>query len=101
MKWISCTLIILLASASACSASRQQQSIEPAAERARSTPCINLNTASSEDIESLPGIGQTLAQKIVEHRERYGPFKRPQEIIIIDGLSERKYREIADKICVE
>src|SRR6185295_822612 len=37
---------------------------------------ININTASVSDIEKLPGIGKVLAERIVEHRENYGPFRR-------------------------
>jgi DNA uptake protein ComE-like DNA-binding protein len=42
-----------------------------------------------------------MAQRIIEYRERPGRFRLPQEIIIIEGFSERKYREIAGMVCVE
>lgn len=62
--------------------------------------CVNLNTAAAEEFALLPGIGEVMARKIVEYREQNGPFRRPEEIIIIDGFSERKYRAIADVVCV-
>ena len=46
----------------------------------------------------LPGIGPTLAARIVEHRSKHGLFKRPQEIIIVRGMSARRYRQIAHLI---
>ncbi|HTG15674.1 MAG TPA: helix-hairpin-helix domain-containing protein [Blastocatellia bacterium] len=60
-----------------------------------------MNTASAEELERLPGIGEVTARKIIEYREQNGPFRRPEEIIIIEGFSERKYRPIAKIICVE
>lgn len=62
--------------------------------------CVNLNTATAEELERLPGIGEVMARKVIEYREQNGPFRHPEEIIIIDGFSERKYRAIADVICV-
>ena len=72
----------------------------PAAEASQSNPCINLNTATERELMTLDGVGEVMARKIVEYREQNGPFRRPQEIIIIDGFSERKYRAISDRICV-
>jgi competence protein ComEA len=62
--------------------------------------CVNLNTATAEQLERLPGIGEVTARKIIEYRVQNGPFRRPEEVIIIEGFSERKYRAIADLVCV-
>jgi competence ComEA-like helix-hairpin-helix protein len=64
-------------------------------------PCVNLNTATAEELKELPGIGEVMAKRITEYRERHGRFRRPEEIIIIEGFSEKKYRAIANHICVE
>jgi DNA uptake protein ComE-like DNA-binding protein len=63
--------------------------------------CVNLNTASVQDLTGLPAIGDVLANRIVEYRAKHGPFRRPQDIIIIEGFSENKYRAIAELICVD
>ncbi|HWN99532.1 MAG TPA: helix-hairpin-helix domain-containing protein [Blastocatellia bacterium] len=60
-----------------------------------------MNSATAEELQLLPGIGEVTARKLVEYREQNGPYRRPEEIIIIEGFSERKYRAIADLICVE
>ena len=49
---------------------------------------------------TLAGVGEVMARKIIEYREQNSPFRRPQDIIIINGFSERKYRAISDRICV-
>jgi competence protein ComEA len=64
-------------------------------------PCLNLNIATAEELIRLPGIGEVMAKRIIDYRERHGRFRRPEEIIIIEGFSERKYRAIAGMVCVE
>jgi competence protein ComEA len=64
-------------------------------------PCVNLNTATVEELTRLPGIGEVTAGKIAQHRADHGPFRRPEEVIIVDGFSERKYRALAGLVCVE
>jgi competence protein ComEA len=56
---------------------------------------INLNTAPAAEIMRLPGVGPTLAARIVEHRQKHGPFRRPQDVIIVRGMSAARYRLIA------
>ena len=59
---------------------------------------LNLNTATVEELAQLPGIGPAIAARVVEHRRRHGRFKRPQEIIVVRGMSPRRYRNIAHLI---
>ncbi len=59
---------------------------------------IDINRASVETLQQLPGIGPVLAGRIVAHREKYGSFKRPQDIIIVHGMSAKRYRRIANRI---
>jgi competence ComEA-like helix-hairpin-helix protein len=59
---------------------------------------ININTASAEELTRLPYVGQTVAQRILTYRRKHGNFKRPQDLIIIKGLSAKRYRQIAHLI---
>jgi competence protein ComEA len=64
-------------------------------------PCLNLNLATASELIKLPGIGEVIAKRIIDYREQHGRFRRPEEIIIIEGFSERKYRTIARMVCIE
>jgi competence protein ComEA len=62
---------------------------------------ININTAATKDLEELPGIGRGLAERIIDHREKYGPFRRPEHLIIVRGISDKRFRALRDLITVE
>lgn len=62
---------------------------------------ININTASAQELEKLPNIGAKLAKKIIEHRERYGNFRKPEHLILVSGVSDRRFREMKNLIKVE
>lgn len=61
---------------------------------------INLNTATAEQLESLPGIGPVSAKNILEYREKFGKFNRIEEIINIKGIGEKKFLKIKDRLTV-
>jgi len=66
--------------------------------RQQSNIRINLNTASIQEMQTLPGIGPKLAARIFEYRQRHGSFKRPQDVIIVRGMSANKFRQIASLV---
>jgi competence ComEA-like helix-hairpin-helix protein len=83
----------------ALSANRADET--PGAQTRPNEPCLNLNVATPRELIKLPGIGEVMAKRIIDYRERHGRFRRPEEIIIIEGFSERKYRAIARMVCIE
>ena len=66
-----------------------------------SAPRININIASADELETLPGIGKGLAERIIEHREKYGPFRKPAHLIIVRGISDKRFHALQDLITVE
>jgi competence protein ComEA len=62
---------------------------------------ININNASAQELEQLPGVGKVTAERIVAYREQYGRFRRPQELLMVNGLSDKKFRAIQAMIVVE
>jgi competence protein ComEA len=85
--------LLLVASGviSGCSTRTQQSISYPTEPNPRA---ININSASAGELERLPHIGRVLAERIVEHRSRYGPFRRTEHILAIEGISEKRYREL-------
>lgn len=61
---------------------------------------VNINTASVEELEQLPGIGPTLAQNIIAYREEYGSYYTIEDIVYVSGISEATYNKIKDLITV-
>jgi competence protein ComEA len=61
---------------------------------------ININTASQEELEALPGIGPVKAQAIIEYRNANGPFKSPQDIMKVKGIKEGEFGKIRNDISV-
>lgn len=61
---------------------------------------VNINTANKEKLETLPGIGETTAQKIIDYREANGKFKTIEDIKNVSGIGEAKYESLKDKITV-
>src|SRR4051812_39551139 len=89
--------LVLTLSISACAKRERQSSLKPTQD-VSSSPSelkrININTASASELETLPGIGKALAARIVEHREQFGPFRRTAHLIIVRGISDKRFRAL-------
>jgi competence protein ComEA len=61
---------------------------------------ININTATKTDLETLPGIGESTALKIIEYRKKKGKFKLIEDIKQVNGIGENKFNKIKELITV-
>ena len=61
---------------------------------------ININSATAEELEQLPGIGPSTAQKIVSDRMANGSFKSPDDLKRVTGIGDKKFETISALICV-
>ena len=59
---------------------------------------IDVNTADVAALERLPGIGPTLAQRIMEYREAHGPFSAPEELSNVKGVGPKTYETLRDYV---
>jgi len=79
--------------------------VEPHAAQSRaakpsSTAIVNINTASASDLEALPGIGAKTAARIVEYRQKNGPFKKIEELMNVQGIGEKNFLKLKPQITV-
>jgi competence ComEA-like helix-hairpin-helix protein len=86
--------LILLAAAAAPPAAAATPQAPPSAEK------VNINSASADQLTALPGIGPSYAQRIVEYREKNGPFKRVEDILNVRGIGEKTFERIRERITI-
>ena len=62
---------------------------------------IDINTATSEQLELIPGIGTSIAQRIIDYRSENGRFKNIEEIMNVSGIGEKKFDQMKPYIKVD
>lgn len=62
---------------------------------------VNINTATVKELVQLKGVGNQYAQKIVSYREAEGPFKKPEDIMNVQGVGQKTWEMNKDLIVVD
>lgn len=96
-------IVAVLAMAALPAAAAQQKS--PAAKSAARTSAapttpVNINTATQEQLESLPGLGAKVAQRIIEYRQKNGNFKKVEDLMNVKGIGEKSFLKLKPMLTV-
>ncbi len=97
------TLLSSLALAALVAAHPAAQTGAPssaAAEAKPAGPIVNINTATAVQLQDLPGIGEKTAVRIIEFREKNGPFKKIEELMKVQGIGEKSFLKLRAQLTV-
>jgi competence protein ComEA len=81
-------------------AAAQTKPTPPAAAKPTATTIVNINTAAATDFEGLPGLGAKTAARIVEYRQKNGPFKKVEELMNVRGVGEKNFLKLKAQLTV-
>lgn len=76
------------------------EKITKEAEETTTKSKVNINTATVQELDTLPGIGESTAQKIIKYRKEKGKFMKIEDIKEVSGIGESKFEKIKDMICI-
>jgi competence protein ComEA len=92
--------LIVTVSPHAVAAQSKQGARGQVASGAQATVVVNLNTATSAELEQLPGIGAKTAALIIDYRQKKGPFKKIEELMNVKGIGEKSFLKLKPQIAV-
>ncbi|HZM69905.1 MAG TPA: helix-hairpin-helix domain-containing protein [Candidatus Cryosericum sp.] len=92
VRWVGAFLALLMLAGAALPP--PLAAAQPQAEK------VNINAATVDELVTLPGIGPSYAQRIVEYREKNGPFKKVEDLLNVRGIGEKTFERIRDRITI-
>ena len=99
-------LLAVFALAAIPAAAQQTTTEKPAkagaatAKPAAGAALVNINTATQAQLESLPGLGPKVAQRILEYREKNGAFKKVEDLMNVQGIGEKSFLKLKPLLTV-
>ena len=91
----------IISSSGGVSSKEDTNSIQGSSKSTTSNAKVNINTATQEELDTLPGIGPSIASKIIDYREQNGKFNSIEEIKEVSGIGDAKYEKIKDSITIK
>ena len=89
---------VVAASSVPALAAQEGKASTKSSKSAVSTQVVNVNTASAAEFEALPGIGPKLAARIVDYRQKNGPFKKIEDLMNVQGLGEKNFLKLKPQL---
>ena len=81
-------------------AAESTQTVAEEAVDATADDRLDLNTATAAELQELPGIGEVIAQRIIDYRELCGRFLDPEQLMEVDGIGQAKYEKLRELVTV-
>lgn len=91
----------IISSSGGVSSKEDTNSTQGSSSTSTSSKKVNINTATQEELDTLPGIGPSIASKIIDYREQNGKFNSIEEIKEVSGIGDAKYEKIKDSITIK
>jgi competence protein ComEA len=92
-------ILLILGLGAAVQAGQEAPRRAPAAKASSSAP-VNLNTATVAQLEALPGIGRSTAERILEYRQKSGGFKKVEDLMNVRGIGEKSFLKLKPLVTV-
>jgi competence protein ComEA len=101
-RFIFALVILAITLVASSSASAGQAAKPAAASKARATASepVNLNAATATQLQTLPGVGASTAQRILDYRQKNGSFKKIEELMNVKGIGEKSFLKLKPLITV-
>ena len=97
-------VLLALAALAVVPVAAQQKSAAPKSTAAKNAPTasapLNINTATLAQLETLPGLGRAVAERIVEYRDKNGNFKKVEDLMNVKGIGEKSFLKLKPLITV-